>query len=241
MPLPPKFVFQERQGRINWRTVLNSDLDKIVKDVDLRQLECLLQNLTYAQLDREDIERMGDAHFVKLFRLAQMSIEYLIYTQNYLETLTKTLDLQYKHSYEETIKIREKIKQQTSENHVLKREFKLKQKTLSTYEYLLKLPAGQEQEYFKCKQCPKFFISRSFLEKHYSKQHAEKDFNVDYKDQKWGVLDEKPKEKEVKVKKDTSDELFVKIKNELAAQLLSNLKRVEVEIETLKKAQINVS
>lgn len=94
---------------------------------------------------------MGDAHFVKLFRLAQMSIEYLIYTQNYLETLTKTLDLQYKNSYEETAKIKEKIKAQTSENHVLKRELKLKQKTLTTYEYLLKLPTGQEAEYYKCK------------------------------------------------------------------------------------------
>lgn len=53
---------------------------------------------------------MGDAHFVKLFRLAQLSIEYLIYTQNYLETLTKTLDLQYKHSYDETAKMQEKIR-----------------------------------------------------------------------------------------------------------------------------------
>ena len=144
MPLPPKFQFQERQGRINWRTVLNTDVDKLVKDIDLRQLESLLQNLTYAQLDREDLERMGDAHFVKLFRLAQLSIEYLIYTQNYLETLTKTLDMQYKHTYEETEKVRDKIKQQTEENAIMKRELKLKQKTLTTYEYLLKIPAGME-------------------------------------------------------------------------------------------------
>lgn len=41
-----------------------------------------------------------------------MSIEYLIYTQNYLETLTKTLDLHYKQSYEETGKIRDAIKKQ---------------------------------------------------------------------------------------------------------------------------------
>jgi hypothetical protein len=70
MPLPPKFEFQERVGRINWRAVLNADVDRVIKDIDLRQLEQLLQNLTYAQLDREDMERMGDAHFVKLFRLA---------------------------------------------------------------------------------------------------------------------------------------------------------------------------
>ena len=36
MPLPPKFSFQERNGRINWRLLMNVDLDKIVKEVDLR-------------------------------------------------------------------------------------------------------------------------------------------------------------------------------------------------------------
>ena len=70
LPLPPKFAFQERSGRINWRTLMNIDLDKINKEVDLKQLEALLQNITFAQLDKDDLERLGDAHFVKLFRLS---------------------------------------------------------------------------------------------------------------------------------------------------------------------------
>ena len=122
-----------------------------------------MQNLTYAHLDREDLERLGDAHFVKLFRLSQLSIEYLIYTQNYLETLTTSLDLHYQNSYAETAKIRAAIQKQSQENKTLKKELKLKQKTLTTYEYLLKLPAEQDQEFYKCKQCPKFFISTAFL------------------------------------------------------------------------------
>ena len=36
MPPPPKFSFQERSGRINWRNVMNIDIDKMVKEVDLR-------------------------------------------------------------------------------------------------------------------------------------------------------------------------------------------------------------
>jgi zinc finger protein DZIP1 len=59
---------------------MNIDIERITTDVDLRTLETLLQNITYSLLDREDLERMGDAHFVKLFRLSQLSIEYLIYT-----------------------------------------------------------------------------------------------------------------------------------------------------------------
>lgn len=89
---------------------MNTDVEKIIAQVDLAQLEQLLQNLTYANLDREDLERIGDTHFIKLFRLSQMSIEYLIYTQNYLETLTRTLDLHYKQSHEETARVRDAIK-----------------------------------------------------------------------------------------------------------------------------------
>lgn len=181
MPLPPKFSFQARQGRINWRLVMNTDVEKIISTVDLVQLEQLLQNLTYANLDREDLERIGDTHFIKLFRLSQMSIEYLIYTQNYLETLTKTLDLHYKTSYEETARIRDLIKKQHTENTVLKKELRLKQKTLSTYEYLLKLPAEQGSEFYKCKQCTKFFISKKYLQKHYVRAHPKNDFYADYK------------------------------------------------------------
>ena len=59
---------------------MNTDIDKVVKDVDLKQLEGLLQNITYASLERDDLERLGDAHFIKLFKLSQLSIEYLLYT-----------------------------------------------------------------------------------------------------------------------------------------------------------------
>ena len=105
---------------------MKTDMDKITRDVDLRQLENLLQNLTYAHLEQDDLERLGDQHFVKLFRLSQLSIEYLIYTQNYLETLTKSLDIHYQHSYEETNKIRAAITKQSNENKTLKKELKMK-------------------------------------------------------------------------------------------------------------------
>lgn len=49
---------------------MNADVDRIATEMDLRSLESILQNITYSQLDREDLERMGDAHFVKLFRLS---------------------------------------------------------------------------------------------------------------------------------------------------------------------------
>ena len=52
---------------------------------------------------------------------------------------------------------------------------------MSTYEYLLKLPAEQGSEFYKCKQCNKFFISKKYLQKHYTRTHPKNDFYADYK------------------------------------------------------------
>jgi len=65
--------------------------------------------LTYSRLTLDDKERMGDSHFVKLFRLSQLSLEYLIYTQNYLQTLTASLNLKYREAQQETLAIKEQL------------------------------------------------------------------------------------------------------------------------------------
>lgn len=85
----------DKVGYINWRVLAGTNVPQLTQTVDLSILQQLLQNLTFAKIDKEDMERMGDAHIVKLFRLAQVSVEYLIYTQNYLMTLIESLDYKY--------------------------------------------------------------------------------------------------------------------------------------------------
>jgi len=105
-----------------------------------------------------------------------MSIEYLIYTQNYLECLTRALDMQYKNAYEQTKDVREKIQKYNTELSNAKKENRIQQKTLATYEYLIKLPKeGDHSQAIKCSHCQKFFASESYLRKHYSTKHP----NVD--------------------------------------------------------------
>lgn len=114
---------------------------------------------------------------------------------------------------------------------------------MTTYEYLLKLPAGQETHQVKCKQCAKFFIQKAYLEKHYANRHADKDFAADYKGYVWVPEEQKASEKVPEQKLDSQqsqEELFNRIKNEFATQLGANLKKMEREIELLKKSTTNV-
>ena len=92
-------MFKERSGRINWRQLMNMDIERVTKEIDLPSLELMLNNVTYANLDREDVERLGDQHFVKLFRIAQLTIEYLLYTQDYFQSVNKVLDVKGREWY----------------------------------------------------------------------------------------------------------------------------------------------
>ena len=64
----------------------------------------------------------------------------------------------------------------------MKKEATIKDKTLATYEHLLRMPAAQSEELMhRCNQCQKVFMEKSFLEQHYKRRHPEVNFLVDYK------------------------------------------------------------
>ena len=47
---------------------------------------------------------------MKLFRLAQLSLEYLIFSQNYLQSLSTSLSVTYAKEKSDTAKLKEQIK-----------------------------------------------------------------------------------------------------------------------------------
>lgn len=83
------FYFQQRRGRLDLRALHSLDLERIVQEVDIDSLQAHLENLTFCNLREQDLKYMTDPHVIKLFRVAQMIIEYLLYAQeNLAERLT---------------------------------------------------------------------------------------------------------------------------------------------------------
>ena len=58
-----------------------ADLDHIIQTTDITQLEHLLQNISNAALDKQDIRRIGDKNLIKLFKVGQLTLEYLLFAQ----------------------------------------------------------------------------------------------------------------------------------------------------------------
>ena len=99
-PLSSSFLFKERKGKINWRNIANLNLNDLIERNDLKTLENYLSNITYGNLDKEDFEKFGDPVSLKLFKLSQYSMEYLLNTQNHLTSQTQFLGNQYKFNEE---------------------------------------------------------------------------------------------------------------------------------------------
>lgn len=98
---PPSFMFRERKGKVNWRNIASLDVDEMVGKGDIRTLESYLSNICFANIEEEDVERIGDVNLLKLFRLSQYSLEYLLNCQNYLAHQSQALEYQYKLSDEQ--------------------------------------------------------------------------------------------------------------------------------------------
>lgn len=87
------FFFQKRRGKLDLRTLSSLDLERIVKNADIDVLQMHLENITFSDLREDDMRYLTDPLVVKLFRTAQLMIEYLLYAQ---EQLAANLNLMAK-------------------------------------------------------------------------------------------------------------------------------------------------
>ena len=89
---PPLFAFAAKTQTLNWQAIESADVDQdIIMAGDIEQLERLLANVTMAQLTKSDLKILRDKNLIKLFKLDQVSIEYLLYHERYGSNITKQL------------------------------------------------------------------------------------------------------------------------------------------------------
>ena len=88
------FFFKKRREKVDWRLFAAVNLDQVAREVDVMSLQELIDNLTFCDLEREggatffvrissrrtDL-RECDPNVLKMFKLAQFTIEYLLHSQ----------------------------------------------------------------------------------------------------------------------------------------------------------------
>ena len=128
------FAFKPKKQALNWDQVVRADLGSIIETTDIQGLEKLLGNIADAQLAKEDLLKFGDKNITKLFKVGQLSVEYLLFVQQYSDAnLANSQQL-----YTEDAKIATELEKEAlklrQEYLNLKSDIKLKRQTLDAYE-----------------------------------------------------------------------------------------------------------
>ncbi len=82
-------------GHLNWEAISQTDPCDLAQHLDINVISSLVQNITYAKLESEDIQRLRDPNLIKMFKLYQLAVEYLLYVQNYYAKIAKAKDDEY--------------------------------------------------------------------------------------------------------------------------------------------------
>ncbi|KAL5004931.1 hypothetical protein ScPMuIL_018387 [Solemya velum] len=164
------FAFRKRFERVDWRKLASLDIDTIARTLDFTALQENIMNITFCNIEGELDLSMVDPNFIKLFKLAQLTIEYLLHSQDYLTTLVSSSEEKMKKEQEdhyETKKTIEKLKQELAE---VKKESHKRKNLLMAQQQLIHAGSGS---YNKCPFCPKGFLNNSFLQSHITRKHTD--------------------------------------------------------------------
>lgn len=84
------------------------DIDRLIRERDFSSIDENINNVIDYSLESEYDVKILDSNFVKLFRLAQLSVEYLLYCKQYLD-----------HS---VIILKDELRQKIEQNVMMKKE-----------------------------------------------------------------------------------------------------------------------
>lgn len=108
---PGTFSFRPRRGTLDLRILNRLDVDRIAACVDIDALQRHVENLAFACLTEEDLAAHSDQAVIKGFRLAQLTIEYLLNVQDCLAYQLDRMAAQHVHVGKKVEKLKLRLRQ----------------------------------------------------------------------------------------------------------------------------------
>ncbi|XP_011145634.2 zinc finger protein DZIP1L isoform X1 [Harpegnathos saltator] len=152
--------------RVDWNRISAIDIDRVIRERDFSTIDENINNVIDYCLESEYDVKILDSNFVKLFRLAQLSVEYLLYCKQYLDHSVIILKDELRLKIEQNVGMKKEITtlQETVKN--LKEKSKEKSKLIETR------IGDSTGEIHKCPHCPKTFVSTLFVNAHVARRHS---------------------------------------------------------------------
>ncbi|XP_012578615.1 PREDICTED: zinc finger protein DZIP1, partial [Condylura cristata] len=175
----PFFQFRPRLESVDWRRLSAIDVDKVAGAVDVLTLQENIMNITFCKLEDEKCPHCQsgvDPVLLKLIRLAQLTIEYLLHSQEFLTSQLHSLEERLRLSLADVEQSRRLLTKQAGEMKMLKEECKRRKKMIATQQLMIEAKTS----YYQCQFCDKAFMNHAFLQSHIQRRHPE-DPHLEYK------------------------------------------------------------
>ncbi|XP_070610535.1 cilium assembly protein DZIP1L isoform X2 [Erythrolamprus reginae] len=211
----PAFKFQLRRETIDWRRFSAIDVERVARELDIGILQENINSVTFCNLEAEKCpycQQPVDPLLLKVLRMAQLTIEYLLHSQEYLSMNLALQEEQHQAVLGDCKRIKYDLDKQTEELKGVKEESKRRKKMIATQQLILQAGANN---YHKCQLCDKTFMNYSFLQGHMERRHVE------------ATALENLKKKQVQQMESEIEELKVKLKET----------HVQLETESQQRAQ----
>ncbi|CAO2591883.1 Cilium assembly protein DZIP1 [Lemmus lemmus] len=144
----PFFQFRPRLESVDWRRLSAIDVDKVAGAVDVLTLQENIMNITFCKLEDEKCPHCQsgvDPVLLKLIRLAQLTIEYLMHSQEFLTSQLNLVEERLRLSLIDYEQSKQLLSKQAGEIKLLKDECKRRKKMLSTQQLMIEAKASYYQ------------------------------------------------------------------------------------------------
>ncbi|XP_042315475.1 zinc finger protein DZIP1 isoform X2 [Sceloporus undulatus] len=167
----PPFQFRPRHESPDWRRLSSVDVDRVAAEVDVAALQEHLAHVAFCTAERERCPRCqapADPLLLRLLRLAQLCLEYLLHSQDHLAARLRAADEALRAADAHRDLLAKEAARGAHEVRLLKEECRRRRKMLGAQQVMLQAGACHQ-----CQFCDKAFMNYSFLHSHLQRRHAE--------------------------------------------------------------------
>ncbi|KAM9396251.1 cilium assembly protein DZIP1-like isoform 2-T3 [Salvelinus alpinus] len=130
----PPFKFRPRRESVDWRRISAVDVDLVASELDFQTLQEHITGVTFCNVEGERCVRCQspvDPALLKLFRLAQLTVEYLLHSQEYLTLSLGVAEERLQTQAREHQQLLAQQQKQADQAKVLKTELKQRKKIIA--------------------------------------------------------------------------------------------------------------
>lgn len=148
MALLPPFQFRPRHERPDWRRLSAVEVERVEAEVDVTVLQEHLAHVTFCSAERErcpHCQAPADPLLLKLVRLAQLCLEYLLHSQDYLGAQLRAAQEGLRAADAHRDQLAKDVARGVQETRLLKEECRRRKKMIGTQQMMLQAGATYHQ------------------------------------------------------------------------------------------------